>query len=764
MKGVRTKPFDIVADAVSCILLGAAVCAAVFPHLNLEAGMFTYLLIMAADIGLILLFSYKWWIFPAILAAAAVLTVSYALIFGTADRLFAYAGGFIRWCFSWYPSDSPYADGGLTFIRLVFALPVAGLTNLYFKRLFAFVILPPIALGLLIWQHYEKSALLIPILVLLLSVLLISMARMTANGINKTLPGPDRISGGLLQMFAIAVLPVILLFAFAFSPEKDGDLRSDALVHFVEDIGDLLDGHDDDFSAMRTFDIGKSGFSPLGDRLGGDIVPDSTVVMRVRTTIPVRLTGAVFDTYDGSRWTDAGDMGGYRLTSPLWQGKRREVFGLDKPYGGRPAKDLYYRVASPLTLNISHDMHGNTVFYAGMLQSFKRTDFDAHQIYYNRQGELTTKRVQWSLHYAAETLVFARGTDGFDENMLALEAAASASKDKGFEQLQDYYLQLPETLPNSVYEAAERITEGCTTPYEKALAIERWLYENCVYTLAPGTPPEDRDFVDYFLETRKGYCVYYGSAMTVLARCAGLPARYVTGFALKQDPEINSSLAYVATNATAHAWTEIYFQGMGWVPFDGTGWNFYEPTVIQEELDDFRPERPVSPSSAAEEEDAKKAQKPETSTQESGMSAGLKATAIAILSLVAAFAVFAYVRLSMLLTDARHYYARIRRQHEDLGGRLDACYSRIVRQMAFWGVKQNPDDTMLTFARRVDKQLGGKDMTALSMPVMRMRFGLEEPMEEDVHNACAFSAALERRLKNELGLMPYLWRRIVLGR
>ncbi len=766
MKGIRTKPFDLVADLVCCILLGAAICAACFPYLRLEAGVATYFLVMAADLALILLLSYKWWVLPAIVAAAAVLVLCGALIFDVADQLFSYLQGFVYWCLSWYPKESLYAaNGGLTIIRLVMGLPVAGLCFLYFRRLFAFAVLPPVVLGLLIWLHFEKSELLIPVLILLLSALLISMARMTGNQINKTLPEQDRISSALLQIFAIAVLPVVFLFAFAFSPEKDGDLRSDALVHFIEDIGELLDGHDDDFSAMRTFDIGKSGFTPLGDRLGGDIVLDNTVVMRVRTTIPERLTGAVYDTYDGSMWSDAGDMGGYRYMSALWQGKRREVYGLDKPYGGKAAKDLYYKVTAPLSLNVSYDMHGNTVFYAGMLQSFKRTDFDAHQIYYNRQSELTTKKVQWSLHYTAETVIFTRGSQGFDENMLSLEAAASTVQDKGFEPLKEYYLQLPESLPDRVAATAQEITQGYTTPYQKALAIERWLSENFTYTLTPGAPPEDRDFVDYFLETRKGYCVYYASAMTVLARCAGLPARYVTGFALKQDPEVNSSLSYVATNATAHAWTEVYFQGIGWVPFDGTGWNFYEPTIIQEELDDMRPQRPVSPSMAEEEDAAAEhTQKAEDTTREGGMSTGLKVTLIAVISLVVAFGVFAGIRIALLLTDAKRYYMRIRRQHTDLSGRLDACYSRIVRQVAFWGLKQTPDDTIATFARRVDRQLGGHDMAAVSAPVMRMRFGLMEPTDEDVENACALSAELERKLKNELGLAQYLWRRLVVGR
>ena len=765
MKGIRTKPVDLAADVICCILLGVAICAACFPYLSLEAGIEVYMLLMAVDLALVLLFSYRWWLLPAILISAAVLAVCGALLFDAGDTLLSYVQGFVRWCLEWYPKESPYAvNGGITIIRLVVGLPVAALCYAYFRKLFAFFLLPLVSLGLLVWMHLEKSPTLIPALILLLSALFISMAKMTGNQINKTLPEPDRISSALLQIFSVVLLPVILLFAFAFSPEKDGDLRSEALVHLVEDIGDLLDGHDDDFSTMRTFDIGKSGFSPLGDRLGGDIVPDNTIVMNVTTAIPVRLTGAVFDTYDGARWTDAGDMGGYRFLSPLWKAKQREVFGADKPYGDKAAKDIYYKVTSPLSVSISYDMHGNTVFYAGMLQSFKRTDFDAHQIYYNRQTELTTKKVQWSLHYVLETTVFTKGAEGFDENMLALEAITSSARDKGFDPLKAYYLQLPESLPSSVYQTAQKITEGCDTPYQKAIAIERWLSENCTYTLTPGTPPENRDFVDYFLQTREGYCVYYASAMTVLARCAGLPARYVTGFALKQNPDVNSSLSYVATNATAHAWTEVYFQGIGWVSFDATGWNFYEPTIVQDlEYDDIKPQQPSQPSVEPEDAAASEQQN-NSSTREGGISPGFKTTLIVILSILVAFSLFALIRIFILLTDAKRYYKRVRRQYTDLGGRLDACYTHIIRQLMFWGLKQNPDDTIVTFARRVDRQLGGSDMITVSAPVMRMRFGLKEPIEEDVQNACAFSAGLERRLRSELGLARYLWRRIVVGR
>ena len=97
------------------------------------------------------------------------------------------------------------------------------------------------------------------------------------------------------------------------------------------------------------------------------------------------------------------------------------------------------------------------------------------------------------------------------------------------------YRQLPADLPAMVRELAETITQADSTPYLKARSIETWLSENTTYTLTPGTPPDDVDFVAHFLQERQGYCVYYASAMTVLARCVGLPARYVTGFAIHRS-------------------------------------------------------------------------------------------------------------------------------------------------------------------------------------------------------------------------------------
>jgi len=131
------------------------------------------------------------------------------------------------------------------------------------------------------------------------------------------------------------------------------------------------------------------------------------------------------------------------------------------------------------------------------------------------------------------------------------------------------YLDLPDGVPDRVLALARDLTATAPTPYDRARAIESYLRQ-FPYTLDVRAPPLDRDVADYFLfDLRRGYCDYYATAMVVLARAAGLPARLVVGYAMgTYDP---SQARYVVTEADAHSWVEVYFPGYGWIEFEPTG-------------------------------------------------------------------------------------------------------------------------------------------------------------------------------------------------
>lgn len=138
-------------------------------------------------------------------------------------------------------------------------------------------------------------------------------------------------------------------------------------------------------------------------------------------------------------------------------------------------------------------------------------------------------------------------------------------------KIYDEYLQLPENLPQRIKDLSASLVANETNDYDKAKAIEQYLASKYPYNLDVRSTPRNRDFVDYFLfDLKEGYCSYFASAMTVLARCAGLPARYVEGYMLPPDSVKDSESTYVVSNMQAHAWVEIYFEGYGWLAFEPT--------------------------------------------------------------------------------------------------------------------------------------------------------------------------------------------------
>jgi hypothetical protein len=152
--------------------------------------------------------------------------------------------------------------------------------------------------------------------------------------------------------------------------------------------------------------------------------------------------------------------------------------------------------------------------------------------------------------------------------MPSVEELRSAGQDYP-DWIVDRFLGLPGTVPENVLSLAVELTATEVTPYDRALAIERYL-RKIPYSLSVSTGPAGADIVEYFIfRLKRGYCDYYATAMVVLARAAGIPARYVVGYIAEYYDETEG--VYVVTADQAHAWPEIFFPGFGWVPFEPTG-------------------------------------------------------------------------------------------------------------------------------------------------------------------------------------------------
>ncbi|HVL24544.1 MAG TPA: transglutaminase domain-containing protein [Thermomicrobiales bacterium] len=131
------------------------------------------------------------------------------------------------------------------------------------------------------------------------------------------------------------------------------------------------------------------------------------------------------------------------------------------------------------------------------------------------------------------------------------------------------YLQLSDSVTPRTTDLAMKVTAGAATPYEQAVLIEEYLRQTIVYDENVTEPPPGADVVDYVLfEQQRGYCEHYSSAMTVMMRALGVPARTVVGYYPGQYDEQDGGYVYRQRNA--HAWTEVFFPGYGWIAFEPT--------------------------------------------------------------------------------------------------------------------------------------------------------------------------------------------------
>ena len=131
------------------------------------------------------------------------------------------------------------------------------------------------------------------------------------------------------------------------------------------------------------------------------------------------------------------------------------------------------------------------------------------------------------------------------------------------------YLQMGESISPETKALASQLTAPYDNNYDKVIAVRDYLRNNIEYNDQIAAPPDNVDPVHYVLfDLQEGYCNYYASAMAMMLRSEGIPARVVAGYASGEFvPDAN---VYRVRASDAHTWVEVFFPRYGWVPFEPT--------------------------------------------------------------------------------------------------------------------------------------------------------------------------------------------------
>ena len=278
------------------------------------------------------------------------------------------------------------------------------------------------------------------------------------------------------------------------------------------------------------------------------------------------------------------------------------------------------------------------------------------------------------------------------------------------DQATQRYLQLPPSVPQSVYALARSITAGKSSEYDKAVALQSFfLGPSFSYSLDPPADGFGIDALTTFLfDTRTGYCQQFAGAYAVLARAVGLPTRLAVGF----TPGTDVGGSFQVLDADAHTWPEVYFgPKYGWLPFEPTK-SFSDPSASSyagnaggggsnsPSGSDVLPIAPKGSATTSPQSTQPTGPAPTVAKGSAGAlvtpSSGANGWTVMLVILLL---IAAWVALNAGARRAR-WALRRRRHRADPGATVLSHWKDTAEVLSWWGVHRSPGDTDAEFARR----------------------------------------------------------------
>ncbi|GAA2557893.1 transglutaminase-like putative cysteine protease [Neomicrococcus aestuarii] len=262
------------------------------------------------------------------------------------------------------------------------------------------------------------------------------------------------------------------------------------------------------------------------------------------------------------------------------------------------------------------------------------------------------------------------------------------------------------------------LSANSTDKFSIAVAIQNYL-RSTRFTYSEQTPLEQGydgngvNVVDEFLRVKAGYCIHFSSAMALMAREAGIPSRIVVGYAPgRATGSTEGELTeFAVSSRNAHAWPELYFEGLGWVPFEPTPGRGTTPSYAPEataqaassSASEEAPSQSAS-SSAAATESATPSETPEVAISASSGDTNngeLVRTVLTVIGVLALTALLLLIPAIIRQLRRRGALATIRDPESAPAARAIAAWRELTDTARDYGVRQRPQETAAAFANRL---------------------------------------------------------------
>ncbi|MFY9278940.1 MAG: transglutaminase domain-containing protein [Caldicoprobacterales bacterium] len=542
---------------------------------------------------------------------------------------------------------------------------------------------------------------------------------------------------GLWIMWTIPLAIITVISATILTPTDTADLKWEALENLVEDFRENRIGDSSFTRPRQPFRLSSTGFTGPDGELGGPVQLNRDIVLEIKAPFPTYLRGSILNYYTGSSWKDTIQDYRYQFSNKRWSEYRTRAFDWDEAlWQNTDNLDAYIKegLLTPYEITIKHvGIKTSVLFNVQFTENINPQKRNSFKPYFNTKSEtFTSRNLNAQDLYIIEGIV-AKTYDPEFANLIDQHSKIKENSPKE-EYIKENYTQLPDSLPNRVVDLAFSIVEDAHSPYDMVIRIQDYLRENYSYTLnTPHTPP-DRDFVDYFLfDLEEGYCTYFASAMAVMLRSVGVPARYIEGFSMSSHSYGHSSYIYNVRNSDAHAWVEVYFPNIGWLTFDPTPGSQQSTTnqelnrssnyedYINDYLMDYPPYYELP-------------QLNDIYLPNQDLSHKDNDNKILVIIIIIVCLIGLIIFILGLLVFLWYRSTRIKPKNYTNGEKVMFYYSQILWLLRLYGFPPLPGETPYAYAKRVDSWLINKDtdMTSVTKVLVEYQYASIEPKEDQI--------------------------------
>lgn len=619
--------------------------------------------------------------------------------------------------------------------------------------------------------------------------------------------------GGLIGVVTF-LLMISVAWEHAFPAEN---MRSEPfesnINRLIADQRERWDGPAPEIPESHLYDLGIVGMGTSGQTLGGPLILTDDILIEVTTNRDLLLKASTRDDYRVMYWDtrkspfemffEVPEGAPYSLSNrPFLNGVpgsapdrsdaasfRASFFDTFRPDPHVLPTDIISSVMEETDVLIRNASEhcGASVLYPDHLVD---AVYDEPLLFNENASLYTAGNIPVGDSYTVRSMVFRYDRPDFIENLLALESYVISTgmyseSSEHIRNIRSAYL--PADVPLTVSEYALRITENADTPLQKALAIRDHLMTEFTYSTDVPEVPPGHDFVQYFLITREGYCVYFASAMCMMARVNNIPARFVEGvFVDVPEKEAGAPSTVIVTSRSAHAWCEIYIDGIGWIPIDATpgGAGFgtdpdisvsptesvtptaaptglptppaeSDPTGISEPPQSSVPgnSSPFDPATTETDETSK-----ETGTTQRELPASVLFPIVFLLLAIVVVLLSAFLYSRQIARFYRIPTTGKRMPDQTSGELLTFYYRRILNHLRLLGIRIDPRESPHEFALKVRSvrpsargcvhDIHFFEVCSTALAYERMIYGQIDPTEADINDAYAESLLVAKIVRD----------------